>query len=77
MLNHFLKLIPQNNKNSIIGRPKINPVHVLQGIFYLLITDCQCDVLPRCFGHSSTIHEIFKQLILRRFNIEVHNLNQA
>jgi putative transposase len=63
MIDHLLQFIPQNKEKSKIGRPKINIINVLQGIFYLLKTGCQWNALPRCFGPSSTIHENFKVLI--------------
>ncbi len=63
-LLHLLKFIPEKSKK---GRPKSNPIAILQAIFYLLKTGCQWDALPRCFGPSSTIHDHFQRLITNNF----------
>lgn len=37
--------------------------NILNGIFYLLKTGCQWDMIPRCYGSKSTIHEHFQHWI--------------
>lgn len=61
---HLLKFMPQKIKK---GRPKSEPLAILQGIFYLLKTGCQWNALPKCFGPSSTIHEHFQRLVKINF----------
>jgi len=34
---------------------------ILNGIFYFLKTGCQWDMIPRCYGSKSTIHEHFQR----------------
>ncbi len=36
---------------------------ILNGIFYLLKTGCQWDMIPKCYGSKSTIHEHFQKWV--------------
>jgi len=34
---------------------------ILNGILYLMKTGCQWDMIPRCYGSKSTLHEHFQR----------------
>lgn len=36
---------------------------ILNGIFYLLKTGCQWNMIPRCYGSKSTLHEHFQRWV--------------
>ena len=44
------------------GRPCIDALRALNGIFYILKTGMQWNALPRCFGSYSAVHRAFKKL---------------
>ena len=54
-------LLPKYKPGRKGGRPRVNPRHVTDGIFYLLRTGCQWKALPREFGRSSTVHRYFQE----------------
>jgi putative transposase len=43
------------------GRPRENDRKIMNGIFYLLLTDCHRKALPRCYGAPGTIHDRFQE----------------
>lgn len=43
------------------GSPPLPFRKILNGIFYLLKTGCQWDMIPRCYGSKSTIREHFQR----------------
>ena len=54
-------LLPKYQPSPKGGRPRVNPRHVVDGIFYLLRTGCQWKALPKPFGSSSTVHRYFQE----------------
>ena len=55
------KLIPK--KKSKIGRPESDIKNILNGIFYVMKTGIQWQLMPKEFGPASTIHSRFMKLI--------------
>jgi transposase len=45
------------------GSPPLPFRTILNGIFYLLKTGCQWDMIPKCYGSKSTIHEHFQRWV--------------
>lgn len=68
-VSHLLKFLPIKKSNRR-GRPKMDIIAVLQGMFYLLRTGCQWNALPKCFGPSSTIHDHFQKLVKDNFFLQ-------
>lgn len=56
-------LLPRYSPSPKGGRPRVNPRHVVDGIFYLLRTGCQWKALPRTFGCASTAHRYFQEWV--------------
>ncbi len=50
-------LLPK--KESIVGRPEMDPLKAFIAISYVLITGCQWSMLPKELGCSSTVHGKF------------------
>lgn len=47
------------------GSPSLPFRNIFNGILYLLKTGCQWDMIPRCYGSKSTIHEHFQRWATR------------
>jgi len=48
---------------------------ILNGIFYLLKTGCQWDMIPRQYGSKSTIHEHFQKWVEGGVFEQMHRVN--
>jgi transposase len=62
LLLHAQEIITELNIKSIVGRPSIDFVRGLNGIYYLLRTGIIWQALPRCFGSYSAVHRLFQKL---------------
>jgi putative transposase len=59
--NRIKPLLPPPKPKKKLGRPRKNDWKILSGIFYVLRTDCQWELLPRFYGAPSTIHDQFQE----------------
>ena len=63
--NEIRLVLPQEKSNNTIGRPVISFRKVLDGILYVLITECQWKMLPKEYGSgSTTCHRRFQEWVL-------------
>jgi len=67
LLMHAQEIVIDLNIKSRVGRPPINFVQGLNGIYYLLRTGMMWKALPRCFGSTSAVHRLFQKLRLNGF----------
>lgn len=59
---HAQEIIAELNFKSRVGRPAIDFIQGLNGLYYLLRTGIMWKALPRCFGSSSAVHRFFQKL---------------
>jgi transposase len=74
------QIIAKITLNANTGRPRLNIERGINGIYYLLKTGIHWKALPRCFGSSSAVHRLFKDLIEANFfqqlwSYEINNYN--
>lgn len=62
LLLHAQEILTKLNIKSSVGRPSIDLVRGLNGIYYLLQTGVIWKALPRCFGSCSAVHRLFQKL---------------
>lgn len=63
-------------KRTFPGGSKPIPFrNIMNGIFYLLKTGCQWNMIPRCYGSKSTIHERFQFWVERGVFDKIFQLN--
>jgi len=62
LLLHAQEIVTELNIKSRRGRPSIDFVRGLNGIYYLLQTGITWKALPHCFGSCSAIHRLFQKL---------------
>lgn len=67
MLNHAEEILMKLKIKSSFGRPPIDYIKGLNGIYYLLKTGIQWKALPRCFGSSSAVHRLLQKLRAVKF----------
>ena len=54
-------LIPKEPPKPKGGRPRMDDRQALNAIFYVMLTGCQWNALPRSLGASSTVHDRFQE----------------
>jgi putative transposase len=64
---HAQEILNELSIKSTIGRPQIDSIRGLNGIYYLLKTGIPWRALPHCFGSSSAVHRLFQRLRLEHF----------
>jgi putative transposase len=57
------QLLPPAKPSGSVGRPRLCPRRVLDGILYVLRTGCQWKALPREYGSGSSIHRYFQRWV--------------
>ena len=62
IIKHAQEIISELKFKSRVGRPSINFIQGLNGIYYLLKTGIIWKAIPRCFGSASAIHRLFQKL---------------
>src|SRR5579884_3698427 len=62
-----IKIITELDIKSITGRPPLDFIRALNGIYYILKTGIPWKALPKCFGSSSAVHRTFKKLVSKNF----------
>lgn len=62
LLLHAQEILTELGIKSSVGRPSIDFVRGLNGIYYLLRTGIPWKALPRCFGSCSAVHRLFQKL---------------
>jgi putative transposase len=67
MLNDAQEIVANLPIKAMTGRPPIDFIQAINGIYYLLKTGIQWQALPRCFGSASAIHRCFQKLIQHNF----------
>lgn len=67
LLLHAQEIVAELNIKSIVGRPSLEFVRGLNGIYYLLKTGIIWQALPRCFGSCSAVHRLFQKLRIADF----------
>lgn len=67
MLAAYLERINLTIPEKNIGRERADLAHVLNGIYYMLRTGIQWDVLPYVFGKPKTVYDWFSLLSKRDF----------
>lgn len=67
LLKHAKEIIAELEINSNTGRPLIDLEYALNGIYYLLKTNIQWSLLPKCFGSKSAVHRFFQRLRSKKF----------
>lgn len=67
LLEHAKEIVTKLEIKSTIGRPSIDFIRALNGIYYLLRTGIPWNAMPRCFGSSSAIHRLFQRLRVAKF----------
>lgn len=67
ILKHAEEILMKLKIKASSGRPPIDFVTALNGIYYLLRTGIQWKALPRCFGSSSAVHRFFQKLRSAKF----------
>ena len=58
-MNEISIILPTEKQNNTIGRPIIPYEKVLDGIVFVLRTECQWKMLPSEYGSSSTGYRRF------------------
>ena len=61
--NEFKKILPKEKPPKTVGRSIVPYRKVLDGIFYILRTECQWKMLPKEYGSGSTCHRRFQQWV--------------
>jgi transposase len=61
--DNISNLLPDEKPRYTVGRPIIPFRKVMDGILYVLRTECQWKMLPKEFGSGSTCHRRFQQWI--------------
>ena len=56
-------LLPKYAPSRQGGRPHLSLRNVVNGIFYILTTDCQWKAMPSEFGSGSAIHSYFQEWV--------------
>lgn len=62
LLKHAQEIVINLKIKARVGRPSMDLIVGLNGIYYLLKTGIQWQAIPRCFGSSSAIHRLFQKL---------------
>jgi transposase len=55
------KLIPQHRRSSKVGRPRLDPRRVADGIYYVMRTGCPWKAVPPQFVSGSSLHRYFQE----------------
>jgi transposase len=55
------KVLPKEKSSKTVGRSIVPYRKVLDGILYVLRTECQWKMLPKEHGSGSTIHRRFQE----------------
>lgn len=67
ILSRAEKILKTLSLTSSVGRPSLDQIRMLQGIYYLLKTGAHWKSLPRCFGSTSAVHRFFQKLAQEGF----------
>src|SRR5215212_5252831 len=59
----IVDLLPCEKLNNTVGRSALPFRKVMNGILYILRTDCQWKMLPREYGSGSTCHRRFQKWV--------------
>jgi transposase len=60
-MGQFKKILPTEKPPKTVGRPIIPYRKVLDGILYVLRTECQWKMLPKEYGSGSVCHRRFQE----------------
>jgi hypothetical protein len=79
--NEIKNVIP--SKTSTVGRPQNDPLLVLSGIFYIMVTGAQWHKLPDYYGRPTSVHGrfriwvksgVFDAILMKSVDIAINHL---